>query len=169
MGISENHPLHHIPVAPFDPEEGITVLGIPLDVTLYVASGTQECSTASNATISILKNFVSSLVARSDNVSCDIAWTLAGHPLDVSKVPGRRDHLRRVISRHLNQTHGINGHLAMDAVVKRQNWIPPGRCAVLGLQLCGCFHHCLAQVLPVHPCALTHDIASIGGTNICRD
>lgn len=55
MGLSEDHPLRNIPVVPFDPQEGIIVLGVPVDVPSSVSAGAKKWTAASDATIKLLK------------------------------------------------------------------------------------------------------------------
>jgi len=84
MGLPKNHPLHHALVALFDPKVGIIVLGFhwlcPCPWLPGSKSGAHRPMPQSN--------WWGEKSARS------LLGRLSRHPLDVSKVPGRRDHLR---------------------------------------------------------------------------
>ena len=54
MGLEDDSPLCHIPIAPFSAEAGITVLGVPVDVPGSVASGERKWEAATDATIDLL-------------------------------------------------------------------------------------------------------------------
>ena len=56
MGLHDNHPICQIPVVPYDQKEGITVLGVPVDVPGSLTQGTEKWETATKTTISLLKH-----------------------------------------------------------------------------------------------------------------
>ena len=55
MKMAEGHPFNSIPIVPFTPRQGITVLGVPVDVQGSVEAGQGKWDTATRATIDLLK------------------------------------------------------------------------------------------------------------------
>ena len=53
--LQDTHPMSRIPVRPFDRREGITVLGVPVDVLGSAASGTRKWESATLAATNLLK------------------------------------------------------------------------------------------------------------------
>ena len=54
-GHLDNHPLSKVPIVPFTPERGITVLGVPVDFPQSLKSGHQKWDLATQATVDLLK------------------------------------------------------------------------------------------------------------------